>query len=280
MGYLLVIVSSLMFGILPSFQNMAILNGASAKKVLLVCSGVCLAGSFFLCLIKKTDLKITLREFICYLLSGTFGLFATDLCLNLAYTQMPVGLVTMIHFTYPTLVCLGSVFLFHERFSRKKLLAIVLSVSGLILLGDPEASYSFIGVIYALISAFAYAFNLTMVDRSPIRHHETLKKNLYIFAISSAMSFLINLKELQTMNYPADQMVWLILAGAMLMIGSFCLTKGISLLGSSNAAFISTLEPITSLLVSTLLYHYDLKIRSIAGCFLIILSLFPVIRQE
>ena len=269
-----------MFGILPSFQNMAILNGASPEKVLLVCSTVCLTGSFFLCLIKKTDLRITAKEFICYLLSGIFGLFVTDLCLNLAYTKMPVGLVTMIHFTYPTLVCLGSVFLFHDRFSRKKLLAIALSVSGLILLGDPEASYSFIGVIYALISALAYAFNLTMVDRSLIRHHETLKKNLYIFTVSSSMSFLINFRELQTMSFPADQMIWLILAGGMLMTGSLCLTRGISLLGSSNAAFISTLEPITSLLVSTFLYHYDLKIRSVFGCILIILSLFPIIKDQ
>ncbi|MBQ1692550.1 MAG: EamA family transporter [Erysipelotrichaceae bacterium] len=51
-------------------------------------------------------------------------------------------------------------------------------------------------------------------------------------------------------------------------------------LGSTVAAFISTLEPITSLLFSNLLYHYELHLLTVIGSFLIILSLIPIIHEK
>ena len=280
MGYFLVLISSLLFGILPSVQNRAILNGAGPLDVLLVCNCVCLAGSLFLCLFRHVDLKIGRKEVLTYLISGSLGLFVTDLCLNLAYTKMPVGLVTMIHFTYPVLVCLGAVVFFQEKLSRNKIMAIFLSLLGLVLLSDPRAVYSFEGVTYALISAFAYALNLTIVDRSLISRHPVFVKNFYLYLCATSFSFLANASELHLLQIVPNQIVWLLISGVILMTGSICLTKGISILGSSNAALLSTLEPITSLLVSTFLYHYDLPPRSICGCIFIILSLIPIIKES
>ncbi|MBQ9424782.1 MAG: DMT family transporter [Erysipelotrichaceae bacterium] len=279
MGFLYVIISSLLFGILPSVQNKAILNGADPLSVLLVCNSVCLLGSFFFCLLRRVSLKITGKELLTYLLSGVC-IFVTDYCLNLAYTKMPVGLVTMIHFIYPVLICLGAVLFFKEKlyFSRK--VAIILSAGGLFFLSDPGAAYSLKGVVYALISAFAYAVNLTVIDRGVISKHDTFLKNFYIFLFSFLFSLAFDYSNLQMIHFKADQIFWMLLSGVILISGSITLTVGIRILGSADAAFISTLEPITSLLVSTFLYHYDLLPRSIIGCILIILSLFPIIRDQ
>ena len=280
MGYFYVLISSLLFGILPSVQNRAILNGADPLNVLFVCSAVSLAGSLFLCRCTHVNLKISKKEILTYLASGGLGLFVTDLCLNLAYTRMPIGLVTMIHFSYPVLVCFAAVLFFKEKLTRNKILAILLSVLGLILLGDSKANYSFEGVVLALISAFAYAFNLTIVDRSIIADHPVFLKNFYLYLFSTLFSVLANASKLQMIQIVPNQMIWMIASGIILMTGSLCLTKGIRTLGSSNAAFISTMEPITSLLVSTFLYHYDLQPRSIFGCVFIILSLIPIIKDS
>ena len=279
MGFLFVIISSLLFGILPSIQNKAILNGGDPLTVLLVCNGVCVLCSFLLCAFRRISLKVTRKELLTYLLSGSC-IFVTDLCLNLAYTKMPVGLVTMIHFLYPVLICLGAVLFFQEKLSLNKKAAIILSVSGLFLLSDPGAAYSFEGVVYALISAFAYAVNLTVIDRGVISGHDTFLKNFYIFLFSFLFSILFNRLDLQAVSFRADQFFWMVLSGFVLISGSICMTVGIRTLGSSDAAFISTLEPITSLLVSTFLYRYDLLFRSIIGCVFIILSLFPIVKDQ
>ena len=77
MGYLYVVLSSIFFGIMPSVQNKAMLNGAEPLNVTLVCHGVCLTVVFFLCLYKKIDLRLTKIEFLIYVFSGGFGLFVT-----------------------------------------------------------------------------------------------------------------------------------------------------------------------------------------------------------
>ena len=280
MGYLYVVLSSIFFGIMPSVQNKAMLNGAEPLNVTLVCHGVCLTVVFLLCLYKKIDLRLTKKEFLIYVFSGGFGLFVTDLCLNLAYTKMPVGMVTMVHFTYPVLVCFGGVLFFGEKMNLYKISAIILSVTGLFLLSGSGNVADKGGVIIALISAFAYAMNLMIIDHSAISGHSSLKKNFYIFLFSYICSMLVSASDFGSLHFEANQMIWMIIAGLIMMAGSVFLTLGIKLIGSSDTAFISTLEPITSVLFSALIYHYALEARSIIGCILIILSLIPIIIDE
>ena len=115
MSIVFVILSSLLFGIHPSIQNMAMLKGADVTSVLFSGSLVAMIGSFLLCILNKSDLKASKKELFYFFLAGLM-IFVTDLFLPLAYTKMPVGLVTAIHFTYPTIVCLLGVLLFHEAF--------------------------------------------------------------------------------------------------------------------------------------------------------------------
>jgi len=280
MGYLLVIISSLLFGILPSVQNKALLNGASPFVVLVVCNLVCLFGNSMICFFRKIHLNISRTELFLYLIAGIFGLYATDLFLNLAYTRLPVGMVTVIHFLYPILVCLEGILFYRDRWSRNLLFAVVLSVGGLLLLSGSVFNIDLIGIGFALISALAYSFNLTMADRSPIGKHDVFQKNFYLFLVSFLMSAAVSMIRKETVSFQMDQLPWLILGGIILMCGSLFLTKGIALLGSRDAAFISTLEPVSSFLFSTVIYHYSLNFRSILGCVLIILSLIPIMVKE
>ena len=279
MSIVFVILSSLLFGIHPSIQNMAMLKGADVTLVLFSGSLVALIGSFLLCILNKSDLKANKKELFYFFLAGLM-IFVTDLFLPLAYTKMPVGLVTAIHFTYPTIVCLLGVLLFHEAFSIKRLLAIVLSIAGLILLNQGDVSYDLSGTFYALVSAVSYACCLSIVDHSLIQNADPNTKSFYIFLTATVLTLLLNGGVLPSSFTNAEPLPYLILAGVMLLLGNLFLIKGIAGLGSTVAAFISTLEPITSLLFSNLLYHYELPLLTVIGSFLIILSLIPIIHEK
>ncbi|MBQ5556167.1 MAG: EamA family transporter, partial [Erysipelotrichaceae bacterium] len=252
MSIVFVILSSLLFGIHPSIQNMAMLKGADVTSVLFSGSLVAVIGSFLLCILNKSDLKASKKELFYLFLAGLM-IFVTDLFLPLAYTKMPVGLVTAIHFTYPTIVCLLGVLLFHEAFSIKRLLAIVLSIAGLILLNQGDVSYDLSGTFYALVSAVSYACCLSIVDHSLIQNADPNTKSFYIFLTATVLTLLLNGGDLPSSFTNAEPLPYLILAGVMLLLGNLFLIKGIAGLGSTVAAFISTLEPITSLLFSNLL---------------------------
>ena len=279
MSIVFVILSSLLFGIHPSIQNMAMLKGADVTSVLFSGSLVAVIGSFLLCILNKSDLKASKKELFYFFLAGLM-IFVTDLFLPLAYTKMPVGLVTAIHFTYPTIVCLLGVLLFHEAFSIKRLLAIVLSIAGLILLNQGDVSYDLSGIFYALISAVSYACCLSIVDHSLIQNADPNTKSFYIFLTATVLTLLLNGGDLPSSFKSAEPLPYLILAGVMLLLGNLFLIKGIAGLGSTVAAFISTLEPITSLLFSNLLYHYELPLLTVIGSVLIILSLIPIIHEK
>ena len=279
MSIVFVILSSLLFGIHPSIQNMAMLKGADVTSVLFSGSLVAVIGSFLLCILNKSDLKASKKELFYFFLAGLM-IFVTDLFLPLAYTKMPVGLVTAIHFTYPTIVCLLGVLLFHEAFSIKRLLAIVLSIAGLILLNQGDVSYDLSGTFYALVSAVSYACCLSIVDHSLIQNADPNTKSFYIFLTATVLTLLLNGGDLPSSFTNAEPLPYLILAGVMLLLGNLFLIKGIAGLGSTVAAFISTLEPITSLLFSNLLYHYELPLLTVIGSFLIILSLIPIIHEK
>ena len=105
MGFLYVIAASILFGIFPSIQKSVMAAGATPIALVIICNGV--AGLLSLCisLAQKKDIRVTRKQLTSLLLIGVIGLFTTDFLLNIAYTLIPVGYVTMIHFLYPTLVC-------------------------------------------------------------------------------------------------------------------------------------------------------------------------------
>lgn len=279
MPYIYVVISSVLFGIFPSLQNQAILKGASPVFVVLFSNLICVMGSLLLCLYRKIDLRISRKEALAYLFSG-LSIFITDYALALSYTRIPVGLSTMIHFVYPVMIYIASIVLFHERVDAGRILAIVLSLSGLLLLNDGETVSDLRGVVYALISAVSYSFNLILFERGPISRHDSFKKNFYMFSIALLFSAIADFRGISFADTGGLQLIFMSLAGLTLIVGSILLTNGISLLGSSDSAFISTLEPVTSLAVSTILYRYVLKARSIIGCAFIILSLIPIMRKK
>ncbi len=279
MSYFYVIISSVLFGIFPSLQNQAILTGASPVFVVLFSNLFCVIGSFLLCLYKGIELKISGKQTVAYLFSGFF-IFITDYTLALSYTRIPVGLATMIHFVYPVMIYIASVVFFHEKVDAGRFFAIVLSVSGLFLLNDGETISDLKGVAYALVSALSYSFNLILFERGPFREHDPSKKNFYMFLAALHFSLIIDLKAVSFISISSHQLIYLSLASLSLFFGSLLMAKGIAELGSCDSAFISTLEPVTSLAVSTLIYRYVLKVRSIIGCALIVLSLIPIMKKK
>ncbi len=51
------------------------------------------------------------------------------------------------------------------------------------------------------------------------------------------------------------------------------LNIGISHMGAGTAAFINMVEPMTSMIVSSILFHYHITVVAVIGCVLILCSL-------
>ena len=62
-------------------------------------------------------------------------------------------------------------------------------------------------------------------------------------------------------------------SGLISFLGYVFLNRGIPLVGAEIAGFVNMLEPVTSLVLSVLLFHARLSISSLLGCVLILGSM-------
>lgn len=275
MGYLYMIGASLLFGIYPSIQDIMMLHGTSPLAAVNICLG--LAGLFGLivAIAKGENLKVSLRTFGALLLASSAGLFLTNYLLAVAYTMIPVGFATTIHFMFPTVVCLSMSLFFKEKFTPWKLAAIVFSVCGMTLLAGGDFSGEPAGIIAAGCTAFAYALFMISMDKTSASTLSPWARVAYTNLIAALCGVVMNLFTHEAI-YPTDGLSWglgLVL-GVMLLCGFAFLNMGIDKLGAAQASFINMVEPLTSLVVSTLVFGYALETQSVVGCVLILGAMF------
>ncbi len=281
MGIVLVVLASLLLGSYRSIQEYVMTTGASPLGMVIVCNSVAGLSALIVGVVKRENFKVNIRELGALALIGIFGLFMTDYLLNVAYTMIPVGFTTMIHFFYPALVTMIMVILFKEKFTWKKLGAIVISIIGLALISGGDFSGNKIGIVIALITAFAYAFYMIANEKTSARNVPLMVRSFYLnlFVVLTAIVTNMITKK-AVMPNGAVNIGLSALVGVMLCLAIVMLNAGISRLGAGKASFINMLEPITSLIVSTIVFKYTISVTAILGALLIIGSLILVAKDD
>jgi uncharacterized membrane protein len=165
MSFVIVLIASVLFGVIPSIQKLVLLDGVSPLVLVLICNSFSAAFTLAVCLAAHKSLAVTKRQLLDLFWIGV-SLFLTDWLLNLAYTLMPVGPTTMVHFLYPSLVCAAMAVFFGQRIRLRRAAGIVLSVLGLFLMAGSFSGSSRSGVAVAAMSAAAYAFYMIASEKN------------------------------------------------------------------------------------------------------------------
>ncbi len=274
MGYLFVVAASVLFGIVPSVQEFVIRQGASPLGLVILCNSAACIAAFLAALLRRESFRVGGKALLSLVLAGGIGLFLTDYLLNAAYARIPVGLTTMIHFLYPTVVCLAMTAFFGEKLRAYKTAAILLSFAGLFCLFGGSFGGDRLGLLSALASAFCFAFYVISNDREPIK---TLSPMVCVFFVNlfSVAAGLGVTAFTGTASIPltASSLLPGALAGIMLCVGLILLAAGIQRLGAGKSAFLNMLEPVTSLLVSSLVTRRVPALLTLLGSALVLAAL-------
>lgn len=283
MGYLLVILASLLFGTYPSAQNAVLQSGVSPIMLVVIVNGTCALTALAFARGRVQVSGVQLRDLA---LIGAIGLYLTDLFLNISYMYIPVGFTTMIHFCYPALVCLIMVLFFHKRMTRLKGLAILFSIGGMVLLTGSGFQGKPVGIFTALITAFAYSFYMIGSEHLSARDVPlpvfVFYTNLFV-ECAAIPSLLIQHAAAGTpLTLPGTPLLWFfsILSAVGLFCAQLCINAGIKRIGAGSASFINMVEPVTSLVFSALVFHYRISPLNICGCLLIVCALGFIARND
>ncbi len=275
-GMLYMIIASLLYGIAPSVQKVLLLEGLTPVSMVVVCNGFAVVFSLIFCLVRHQSLRVSGMQLLQLAMVGGIGMGVTAVLLNLAYLYLPVGFVTMIHFMFPAIICFVMAAFFRERLTLLKVGGVVLSIAGLALISGGSFEGGILGILLALASSFTYSFFLIANEKWSIRTLPQMTLTFYINLFVVVVNFLLSQATVNV--YPQQVGHWLLCAliGAMFCSGITMIEKGVSKLGAGTSSFFNMLEPVVSLIVSTVAYQYAISCGSAFGCLLILGSMLLV----
>lgn len=273
-GIIAIVLSSIISGIVPVFQKTLVSDGLPIFSMML-CNAVTMeVSTLIIARFRHHSMKVTKQQFLQAMLMGPAGTFVITAMLNYSYQYISVGTATMLNYFYPTVTCLIMGLVFKQKFTKLSVAAIVISISGVLLLAGKPGALAIQGVVLAFGSALLYGGYLAANEKGSIND---LPLEVKIFYTSLPSLLIVSVLAPATGNLalPVGAKSWILLLFNTLLgalLSSFLFLYAIKKLGASTSSFLSMITPVMSVIVSTLVFHDTLTMGMVAGGVLLLMS--------
>jgi drug/metabolite transporter (DMT)-like permease len=274
LGLVIAFVCAIIFGLWPTGARGSYANGVN--YVFLLVFTTCLRASSLVifCLLTRKKLfqtKFNLKEGI---VSGFFQ-FITIIGIYKALEFLPGPLVIIILFSHSLML------LFFMAWRKEIKLTIITVATTMVALGGlsvaldlwhPQDVKNIMGFIFSFVAAIAAMGRLYVWNHlTKVYHPIVIGAECFTFAALFSLLVLLFDAPHLPINILGWEYVWL--GGIALVIGSFGMFYGISLLGSFEWSLFSKLEPVFTSIFSALLLHEILKPSQYGGILIVAGSL-------
>ena len=269
-GYPAGIITGITYGLNPLFAMPLMKNGAATESILLFryAFAVLLLGLFLL--LRKQSFRVSGKQigvlFVLGLLYTSSSIFLFD-----AYEYIASGLATTLVFLYPVLVAIIMVFLKVVP-SWPVWLAIAATFGGVLIMTQSDGSQTInpIGVLLSIASALVYALFIVIINRSKAISGISNSLLTFYALMVGAIVFIGKILSSDTaitagITTGAD---WLNLVGLALLptiVSTATLAIASRNIGATKASVLGVFEPITAIIVGTLMFGEPLTTNIIVG---------------
>lgn len=276
-GYPAGIITGITYGLNPLFAKPLMNAGASTEAILLFRYGIAviLLGAYLL--LKKENFRITLKQ-AGVLLSLGLLYTASSTFLFEAYKYIASGLATTLVFLFPAMVAIIMVFLKVVP-SWPVWLSIAATFAGVMIMtgGAGAEKVNPLGVWFSIASAFVYALFIVIINRSKVI--SSIPNSLLTFyALLTGTFFFIGRCLFSGADLMAGidgGMAWCNLIGLAVLptiVSTASLAIATRNIGATKASVLGVFEPITAILVGTMVFGEALTPNIIAGILISIVA--------
>ena len=276
-GYPAGIITGITYGLNPLFAKPLMNAGASTEAILFFRYGIAviLLGAYLL--LKKENFRITLRQ-AGVLLSLGLLYTASSTFLFEAYKYIASGLATTLVFLFPAMVAIIMVFLKVVP-SWPVWLSIAATFAGVMIMtgGAGAEKVNPLGVWFSIASAFVYALFIVIINRSKVI--SSIPNSLLTFyALLTGTFFFIGRCLFSGADLTAGLdggMAWCNLIGLAVLptiVSTASLAVATRNIGATKASVLGVFEPITAILVGTMVFGEALTPNIIAGILISIVA--------
>lgn len=269
----MVLAASACFGTLAIFGKFAVDVGLNTTTLLtyrfvlgtvLLWSGLALWGRAIL--LFGRHLRIALSLGVLY--AGFSGLFFWGLL------YIPAGVAGITFYTFPIIVYILSISLLDEQLTRRKLLALIVALGGILLIVVGNTiEVNAIGIALVFLAACGYAIYITASRAALAAIPADLLAGTAL--IATAASFLVFGSVSGRLFVPVGTDQWAIILGIAIVgtaIPLLLYVSGLQRIEASHAAVISTAEPLITVILGVVILHETVTISIVLGGMLVIVG--------
>lgn len=271
-----VLVAGIFWGFMGLFVRVLNAAGFGSFEVAQarITTGLLIVGIYLL-IFNPGLLKIRLRDLWCFLGTGLVSLLLFSVCYFSALTYTSLSVAAILLYTAPCFVMVMSLFLFKEKFSGQKVLALLVAFAGCVLVSGlgSDSAVSGIGMLLGLGSGFFYALYSIFGRYAINRGYGAWTMTFYTFLFCSIGCAFLSDWPLMIGAVKADSSIiwWILGLGFVTAFLPYVLySYGLEHMESSKASILASVEPVVGTLVGVFVFHEPISALGILGVALVL----------
>ena len=270
LGIVLALTSAASFGVMPVLTKVVYDDGAEPVGVLAVRFAI---AAVVLQVLARTrrEVRPTGRTLALLAGLGGIGYVGQALCYFFALERISAGLTSLLLYVYPALVVVLGAVVLRDRPRPLAVGCVVVATLGTALTIGPVAGGQSSGVLLGLAAALVYAVYILVSSR--VTGVGPFATAAWVLTASALVMGVLALAT--GPRLPSSATAWLALVGVALIGTVVAVTTffaALALLGPSDTAVVSTVEPVVSIAVAGLVLGERLGSLQLAGGVVVLLA--------
>jgi drug/metabolite transporter (DMT)-like permease len=278
-GVILVALSAALYGTNAIFARICYNAGANPITFLFI-RYLIASPIMFLILMARGSTIPRGKLLLSLALIGGIGLAGSSLCFYTAIHFAPVNLIIIIFYMNPTIVTLLSAVFLKQPITHIKIVAILLTVVGILFVIGIDSGGYLLGIILAIVTAILYSLFLIFGSLSIQKAGPFSASTVIILSSTLIYGVVMGTHGPQ---WPMNISGWLmILASALFstVLGLIMFFEGLKRIDTANASIISTFEIIVSVALAMIILGETLTLTKVLGGCLVISAVIILAKSE
>ncbi|MCF0123558.1 MAG: EamA family transporter [Ruminiclostridium sp.] len=280
LAVLCVLGAASLWGATGFFNRQISALGISASSAVSVRNvGACILLVVFFLVTNRSVFRIKLRHLPLFLAMGLISIMLFSLVYFSSQRESSLAVAAILLYTAPTFVVILSTLIFRDKFTKRKLAALVIAFLGCTFVAGiwgGGLSITPKGLLLGLGSGLFYA-SYSIFGRVALRHYQPLTVTLYTFLVGGIGScFLLEPESVSAFAAsPKAILLGLGLAIFSTILPYMLYTKGLNDLGDSGkASILASVEPVVAAIIGILAFGEPLTLGVILGLVCILISVY------
>ena len=274
-AYAGIVLAASLWGCIGFFFRSLTALGLTSMQI--VAARLIISAVFYTLYLFITDRKamvIRLRDLWFFIGTGLFSLVFFNWCYFSAISRSSIAVAAVLLYTAPALVMLMSAVVFRERLTKRKNIALALTLCGCVLVTGvlgTEGTISAAALLWGLGAGFGYAL-YSIFAKLAMRRYSPATVTMYTFLIGALGTLPFSMTGIPTAII-TDWHVLLLCLGIGILCGLLpyiAYTTGLRSVEPGRAAILATVEPVVAAVLSVVVYHENITFMKVSGMLLVI----------